>query len=115
MSEVITTQAATGTGATWPYWRRWVLAIVIGLLVGSYFTGRLDHALYSVGLNFKQCARNGFGAVFCGSELTAYQDRLRSLAIHPIQPLPGATASEWETYQTAERAYCSLNPQGEGC
>lgn len=60
--------------------RRWGrrLAIVVAVIavIGLWQAGAFDHALVNVGLNAKECARNGFGATFCGQELTEYRERL---------------------------------------
>ena len=53
-----------------------VVGVAIAALLGLYFTGSLDRPLYSVGLNFHECARNGFGATFCGKELDEYRARI---------------------------------------
>lgn len=47
--------------------------VILGIL---YFTGHLDHLLYPVGLNFNKCGKNGFGSVYCGKELTEYEERI---------------------------------------
>lgn len=46
-------------------------AVVIGIL---YFNGSLDHVLYPVGLNFHKCGKNAYGSVYCGGELTRYEE-----------------------------------------
>jgi hypothetical protein len=56
--------------------RRLLLVLLVLAIGGLYLSGRLDHLLYNVGLNYNQCARNGFGAVFCGKELTEYGERV---------------------------------------
>lgn len=102
--------------------KRTIAAVVVVIVAALYFTGRLDYLLYPMHLNFHTCARNGFGATFCGSDLTAYENHIRSvqrqlrgLAVHPIQPLPGATPAEQQSYQQAMQSYCQANPQGQGC
>ena len=50
--------------------------LAVCLLLGLYLNGNLDRTLYPVGLNFHECARNGFGATFCGSELDEYRARI---------------------------------------
>ena len=60
-------------------WKRTLAMVVVGIALVLYFAGRLDYALYPVGLNFHPCARNGIGATFCGSDLTAYQQRWRDV------------------------------------
>jgi hypothetical protein len=63
------------------YTPRRLLIVLLVLGVGAlYFSGRLDHLLYNVGLNYNQCARNGLGAVFCGSELAEYRTRVEGAA-----------------------------------
>jgi hypothetical protein len=53
------------------------VGLVVALLLGLYFNGNLDRTLYPVGLNFHECARNGFGATFCGSELDQYRAKVQ--------------------------------------
>jgi hypothetical protein len=56
--------------------RRIVICLAVFAIVGLYVSGRLDHLLYNAGLNYHECARNGLGATFCGSELTEYRARI---------------------------------------
>ena len=65
------------------------------MLLILYFTGRLDHALYPVGLNLNECAKNGFGSVYCGDELTEYRDRV-------VQPLNEAQRESQESLREFE-------------
>jgi len=81
-----------------------VIAAVVVILGALYFTGRLDYALYNVGLNFRECARNGFGATFCGSDLTAYQNRIR-----------GVQQSVQNTERTLTQQECQADPQLSFC
>jgi hypothetical protein len=62
-------------------WRRhwWKVAIVVVVLVSMWSRGTFDHVLVNVGLNAKECARNGFGATLCGKELDVYRERLQSI------------------------------------
>lgn len=62
-----------------PRWLKLTLAAGAAILAAMYFSGRLDYALYPVGLNLHTCARNGFGATFCGPDLTAYENRIRGV------------------------------------
>jgi hypothetical protein len=55
-----------------------ILLLLAGFL-GFYFTGHLDRPLYSVGLNFHECGRNGLGATFCGKELDEYRERINGV------------------------------------
>lgn len=55
-----------------------VVALVVLLgLVALWSVGTFDHALVNIGLNAQRCARNGFGATFCGKELDEYNARLQ--------------------------------------
>lgn len=66
-----------GSGlAVKPQTVRRLVGAVIAVLLLLYFTGRLDHVLYPVGLNLNECAKNGFGSVYCGDELTEYRNRV---------------------------------------
>ena len=60
----------------WP-WKRVTGGLVVIVLAALYFSGSLDDELYKVGLNFHKCGENGFGAVFCGSALTQYENRIK--------------------------------------
>jgi len=51
--------------------------VILGIL---YFTGHLDHLLYPVGLNYNECGKNGFGSVYCGEELTEYEERIKGFS-----------------------------------
>jgi hypothetical protein len=55
---------------------RLLIVAVVLILVAAWRAGTFDQALYKVGLNAKECARNGLGATFCGQELTEYRDRI---------------------------------------
>jgi hypothetical protein len=61
----------------WP-WKRIVAGVVVFVVAALYFSGSLDDLLYKVGLNFHKCGENGFGAVFCGSSLTQYENRINA-------------------------------------
>lgn len=54
-----------------------VVLVILGIL---YFTGHLDHLLYPVGLNYNKCGKNGFGSVYCGKELTEYEERIEGFS-----------------------------------
>jgi len=66
--------------------RRWyqftsfrvAVGLILIVLFLAWHAGTFDHLLYNVGLNAKPCARNGFGATFCGEELTEYNERLEN-------------------------------------
>jgi hypothetical protein len=83
---------------------RRVLGGVIAVLLILYFTGRLDHALYPVGLNLNECAKNGYGSVYCGDELTEYRNKV-------VQPINEAqleaedSLQEFETEQETEELF----------
>ena len=63
-----------------PWHQRWLwrtlIVVVLLLVIAAWRAGSFDHVLYNVGLNAKECARNGFGAVFCGQELTEYREQI---------------------------------------
>jgi Skp family chaperone for outer membrane proteins len=63
----------------WHQRATWRLLIVVAVLAlfAVWRAGTLDHALVNIGLNAKSCARNGFGATFCGSELEEYRARIQ--------------------------------------
>jgi len=84
--------------------KRWIIVAVVGVLGLLYFSGRMDHALYPLGLNFTTCARNGFGATFCGSELTAYEARFR-----------GIQRQEQNLQRTITQEQCQADPSLSIC
>ena len=45
-----------------------VIVIAILLVLGAWTQGTFDHLLVNVGLQYNDCARNGFGATFCGDD-----------------------------------------------
>lgn len=53
-----------------------IVLVLISLVFTGWTQGTFDHALVNVGLNYNDCARNGFGATFCGDELTEYKQRI---------------------------------------
>jgi uncharacterized membrane protein YhiD involved in acid resistance len=53
-----------------------LVALGVAALVGFYVHGSFDRLLSGIGLNFHECARNGFGATFCGNELDRYRERI---------------------------------------
>lgn len=102
------------------------LGVVLGLIGFLYFTGRMDHALYPVGLNYHTCARNGFGAVFCGSELTQYESRIngaqrqlqqteQSITSSESATLQSITSSETAAQESITQAECQADPSLSVC
>jgi hypothetical protein len=58
----------------WP--GRAVIAAVLVIGAGALWNhGTFDDVLYHVHLNAKTCAKNAFGATFCGDDLKQYCDR----------------------------------------
>lgn len=53
--------------------------VIVVILAILYFSGSLDPTLYKVGLNFKPCAQNAFGAVYCGKALTEYNEHIEGV------------------------------------
>lgn len=58
--------------------RRIGATVLVVILLVLWRLGTFDHLLVNVGLNAKECAHNGFGATYCGKELTEYRERLLS-------------------------------------
>lgn len=85
---------------------RWKIAasVVVAILALMYFTGRLDYLLYPVDLNLHDCGKNGYGAVFCGSDLTAYQNRIQ-----------GVQQQVQQTEQTITQQECQADPHLPFC
>jgi hypothetical protein len=71
-------------------------------LASFYFTGHLDRLLYPVGLNFKECGRNGLGATFCGTELDEYRARIQ-----------GVQTKLREAQQQSQEAFARIKREGE--
>jgi Protein of unknown function (DUF2510) len=74
---------------------RRVVGAVVAVFLILYFTGRLDHALYPVGLNLNECAKNGYGSVYCGDELTEYRNNV-------VQPIDEAQTEAQESLREFE-------------
>lgn len=102
--------------------KRVLIGSVAAIIAILYFTGRLDHALYPVGLNFHTCARNGLGATFCGSELTEYENRIHGVQqqISAIQQQAqqteqSITSSESAAQQSIAQQMCQADPNSSLC
>ncbi len=104
--------------------------ILVAVLYGS---GRMDQALYKVGLNLHDCGQNAFGAVYCGQALTDYNnsvDAAQQKAAQELQQLQqqseaaaaqaqaDAQAQE-QQLQAQEQAdqnnLCTIDPTTTGC
>lgn len=83
------------------------VGIIIAALAILYFTGHLDRPLYTVGLNYHECARNGLGATFCGKELDEYRARVQGITENANK-----VVREAETQQdnARQRAYEESQP-----
>lgn len=59
---------------------RRAILIAAAIVIGCYLwtQGTFDQALWKVGLNFNECATNGFGATFCGEQLEEYKARFET-------------------------------------
>jgi hypothetical protein len=75
---------------------RRLVGALVGLLIVLYLTGRLDHALYPIGLNLHECGRNGYGAVYCGDELDHYRANVE-------EPINEAQNELRESFRELER------------
>lgn len=85
-------------------WLKYALAGIAVIVAALYFSGRLDYALYPIGLNLHQCGRNGFGATFCGADLTAYENRWR-----------GVQQQISQTQRTFTTQECQIDPSLSFC
>lgn len=57
-------------------WRMVAVIVVAIAVILAWRAGTFDRVLYNVGLNTQECARNAFGATFCGHELSEYRKRV---------------------------------------
>jgi hypothetical protein len=48
------------------------------LLIAAWSQGTFDNFLWRVHLNYNTCGQNGFGAVFCGDDMKAYEKRMNT-------------------------------------
>jgi hypothetical protein len=53
-----------------------IITAVILLVLFAWTRGTFDNFLWKVGLNYNECATNGFGATFCGDALKEYKVRI---------------------------------------
>ena len=53
-----------------------VVIVIVLIIVGAWTQGTFDNFLWKVGLNYNECATNGFGATFCGDALDEYKTRM---------------------------------------
>jgi hypothetical protein len=91
----------------WPF-KRVIVGGVVIVLAALYFTGSLDNVLYKVHLNFHQCGENGFGAVFCGSALTQYENRINNAE----QAVKRAEQAATSSTATSSAAYVPASAYG---
>jgi hypothetical protein len=77
---------------------------LVAILLGLYFNGNLDRTLYPVGLNLHECARNGFGATFCGKELDEYRARIERVKESVTHAKENLETSEREAGAKAREA-----------
>jgi hypothetical protein len=95
--------------------RKPILIAVVAVVAALYFSGRLDYALYNVGLNYHACARNGLGATFCGGDLTAYEARFQGIQRQEQSTLRTITQNERRQLQSITQAECQSDPSAPGC
>ncbi len=94
-----------GSGpAVKPQTVRRIVGVVVAVLLVLYFTGRLDHVLYPVGLNLNECAKNGYGSVYCGDELTQYRNSVVR-PLHEAQRETQESLNEFEAEQEANEFF----------
>jgi hypothetical protein len=53
-----------------------------------------------VGLNLNECAKNGFGSVYCGDELTEYRDRV----VRPLNEAQRETQESLNEFEAEREA-----------
>jgi len=80
------------------------VGVVVAILLGLYFNGNLDRTLYPVGLNFHECARNGLGATFCGTELDEYRAKIERVKESVTHTKENLETSEREAGAKAKEA-----------
>jgi hypothetical protein len=80
------------------------VGVVVAILLGLYFNGNLDRTLYPLRLNLHECARNGFGATFCGNELDEYRARIERVKESVTHTKENLETSEREAGAKAKEA-----------
>lgn len=87
--------------------KRMIVGLIVVVLGVLYFTGSLDRMLVNVGLNFKPCAQNGFGATMCGSQLKSY---CQNLADNNLDPGSSTESTCSDVGVTLSSSSYSTNP-----
>lgn len=95
--------------------RRWVVGALVAVVALLYFTGRMDPLLYKVGLNYTTCGQNAFGTVYCGSSLTAYNQRVQGVQRQFDTTMQSITSSESAALQSITQQECQQAPQLSVC
>lgn len=86
------------------------LLVIIGI---AWHAGTFDHLLYNVGLNAKPCARNGFGAVFCGKELEERRQQAEEIREHVTTVEHESSEAAAKIKREAEEEQAQLRKQSE--
>jgi hypothetical protein len=81
-----------------------VAVLALGLL---WSTGRMDTFLVQFGLNKNDCVKNGFGATFCGTDATNYQQNVASALGTSGASDPGTLATDVRAAVPSAEAYYS--------
>ena len=53
-----------------------LIVSILAVVVLAWTQGIFDNFLWHVGLNYNDCAQNGFGATFCGDALEHYKQNV---------------------------------------
>lgn len=90
--------------------RWWIALVVVVVLVSLWARGTFDHLLLNVGLNAKECGRNGYGAVLCGKELDEYRSRLQVVEHAAQQSVEAEEEARRAAAAEARRVEAELAP-----
>jgi hypothetical protein len=106
---------------------RHLVVILVGVVLAGgvllWTQGTFDYAFSSLHLNYKECARNEYGGVFCGEDLEEYDRRAAAAAAPAARPkspavtppaAPGAAPPGPSTPATAPAAMVHVDELARG-
>lgn len=93
-------------------WRAFIVVIALVLFAG-WKAGTFDHVLVNVGLNAKECARNGFGATFCGQELVERRQQQEQAKQEGEAKEREAEKTEEDIKRKSEEEQAKITREGE--